>query len=188
MVKRTFLVALSLALLVILVPTFVEADGIPVISAPFVTVGVGDTFTIPISITDATDLEFFQFDLLFAPLIIQANVAGATAGALLPADWFFTSPGFVDNTLGQILGVSAYGSQVSGSGVLADIEFTALSPGVSPLTFLNVAVNLIEPFEIANGQVPVNAVPEPTTLMLLTSGLVLLGMGRLPRRGRRVKF
>ena len=71
MVKRTLLVALLFALLVILAPTFVEAD--PVISAPFVTVGVGDTFTIPVSITGATDLTSWQFDLAFNPAIVTAN-------------------------------------------------------------------------------------------------------------------
>jgi hypothetical protein len=190
MVKRTLLVALLFALLVILAPTLVEAD--PIISAPFVTVGVGDTFTIPISISDAVDLESFQFDLFFAPLIVQANVAGATAGALLPADWFFTSPGFVDNTGGQILAVSAFGSMFSGSGVLANIDFTALAPGVSPLTFSNVFLNLSDQgFGIGNGQITVTGaapIPEPATLVLFASGLALLGMRRLARRGQRDQF
>src|SRR6266540_5287038 len=135
MLKRTLLAGLALAFIVIMHPARVESLQI---SAPFVTVGVGDTFTIPISITDAVDLQFFQFDLSFAPLIVQANVAGATAGVLLPLDWFFTSPGAVDNTGGQILGVSASGSAFSGTGVIANIEFTALTPGVSPLTFSSV--------------------------------------------------
>lgn len=189
MVKYTVLVALSYALLVTLAPTFVEAT---TISAPFVTVGVGDTFTIPISISDAVDLESFQFDLMFAPLIVQANISGATAGALLPPDWFLTSPGFVDNTGGQILAVSSFGSAFSGSGVIANIEFTALALGVSPLTFSNVFLNLLNTgFSIVDGQITVTSVqpvPEPATLMLLAIGLVLLGMRRLARRGRQDEF
>ena len=35
--------------------------------------GVGDTFTIAISITDAVDLTSWQFDLGFNPAIVQAN-------------------------------------------------------------------------------------------------------------------
>jgi hypothetical protein len=186
--RRMLLAALAIASLVMMLhPLRVEAD--PIISAPFVTVGVGDTFTIPISITGAVDLQFFQFDLSFAPLIVHANVGGATAGALLPPDWFFTSPGAVDNTGGHILGVSASGSAFSGSGVIADIEFTALAPGVSPLIFSNVFLNLSdEGFSLANGQITVTGtrrVPEAATLALLTTGLALVGVRRLTRRERR---
>jgi hypothetical protein len=177
MLKRMLLAALAFASLITFSPPALYA--VPTISAPFVTVNIGDTFTIPISITGAVDLQFFQFDLSFAPLIVQANVAGATAGALLPADWFFTSPGFMDNAGGQILGVSAFGSAVSGDGVIANIEFTALAKGVSPLIFSAVAVNLFEPFDIVNGQIRV--VPEPATLALMAAGLVLLGATRLVR-------
>jgi hypothetical protein len=190
MLKRTLLTVFVFALLVVWAPTFVEAD--TSISAPFVTVGVGDTFKIPILITDATDLASFEFDLSFESLIVQANVAGATAGALLPSDWFFTSPGFVDNTSGQILDISAFGSVVSGSGVLADIEFLALSPGVSQLIFSHVFLNLLDSgFTILDGQVTVTGttpVPEPGTLMLLACGLTALCMRRLVRRGRRNDF
>ena len=55
MLKRALLSACLFALLVVLPPQRVEAT---VISAPFVTVAVGDTFLIPISITDAADLAF----------------------------------------------------------------------------------------------------------------------------------
>ncbi len=48
----TFLAALAIAALILLQPLRVAAE--PVISAPFVTVAIGDTFTIPISITGAT--------------------------------------------------------------------------------------------------------------------------------------
>ena len=191
MVKRTLLVALSFALFVILAPTFAKA--LPVISAPFVTVGVGDTFTIPVSITGATDLTSWQFDLAFDPSIVTAT--SVTEGPFMSA--FGTtlfSPGVIDNTAGLIsLVTDSYVDLPpipSGSGVLANIDFTALAPGVSPLTFSNVFLNLSDSgFDIVNGQITVTGtqpqkVPEPTTLMLLASGLALFGMRRLARRGR----
>src|SRR5207302_2146568 len=170
-------------------------------AVPIVTAGSGpvpvlknvsDIFTIPISITGAVDLTSFQFDLSFNAGVLQANTAGATAGSFLPADWFFTSPGAVDNTGGHILGVSANGSAVSGSGVLANIEFKALMVGVSPLTLSNVCLNFScnagTDFLVVNGSVIVSApVPEPTTLSLLGVGLAAWGMygGALRRRRER---
>ena len=68
----------------------------------------------------------------------------------------------------------------AGDGVLAEIQFLALVPGTSPLVLSNVFLNLFtEGFEIENGQITVtgptpSAVPEPATLVLMTSGLALL--------------
>jgi cohesin domain-containing protein/PEP-CTERM motif-containing protein len=159
-----------------------------IITAGSDTVTVGETFTIPISITNAlgVDLTSFQFDLAFDPVILQANEAGATAGSLLPGDWFFTSPGAVDNTGGDILGVSAFGSAVSGSGVLANIEFQALAVGESLLTLSNVFLNFEDSgFLTVNGLVtviPAGApIPEPGTVTLLSLGLGVLAWHR--RRG-----
>ncbi len=119
---------------------------------------------------------------LFGPINVGSGITAPRR--ILPASK--SRPGAVDNTGGQILGVSASGSALSGSGVIANIEFTALAPGVSPLTFSHVFLNLSDAgFGVANGQIAVNSpVPEPVTLTLLTSGLALLGARRLRRRGR----
>ena len=188
--KRALLAALAIALLVMLHP--LPSEAVPVISAPFVTVGVGDTFTIPISITGATDLTSWQFDLAFSPAIVKAN--SVTEGPFMSAfgTTLFT-PGVIDNVTGLIsLVADSYVDlppNPSGAGVLAEIEFTALGPGVSPLTFSNVFLNLSDQgFSVTNGRITVTGtarVPEAATLALLTSGLVLLGVRRLTRRGRR---
>lgn len=194
MVKRMLVVAL--ASLVISSPTFVEAT--PEISAPFVTVGVGDTFTIPISITDAVDLTSWQFDLAFNPGIVRAN--SVTEGPFLSSSGTQSTafvPGFLDNAGGNILAVADFftdfSTPPSGDGILANIEFLALAPGVSPLTLSNVFLNLLDQgFEINNGQITVTGtttVPEPATLLLLASGLAVLCMMQwVARRGRRDEF
>ncbi len=187
---RALLAALAIALVVMLHP--LPSEAVPVISAPFVTVGVGDTFTIPISITGATDLTFWQFDLAFSPAIVRAN--SVTEGPFMSAfgTTLFT-PGVIDNVTGLIsLVADSYVDlppNPSGTGVLAEIEFSALGPGVSPLTFSNVFLNLSDQgFSVTNGRITVTGtarVPEAATLALLTGGLALLGVRGLTRHGRR---
>ena len=171
----------SLAFVVLYGAQSAQAD--PIISAPLVTVNVGDTFIIPISIADATDLTSWQFDLAFNPTIVNLN--SVTEGPLMSSFGLtLFGPGAIDNIAGLIsLVTDSYidlPPEPSGSGVLADIEFTALAPGVSPLTFSNVFVNdLDEGFRATNGQITVggtSVVPEPASLISLAGGLALLSL------------
>ncbi|PYM31661.1 MAG: hypothetical protein DME15_16960 [Candidatus Rokuibacteriota bacterium] len=167
---------------------------LPIVTAGSATVTVGQIFTIPISITDAVDLTSFQFDLSFIATILQVTPTGVTE------DPFFTqgditvfNPGVVDNTNGQILGVSdalIFQPPVNGSGTLVNIEFQAIAVGVSPLTLSNVFLNLSDQgFGVVPGVVTVGPavapIPGPATLSLLSVGLGALGLRRLLRRGAR---
>jgi hypothetical protein len=128
MVSRRSLAVLPLAV-VLLLATPTRGHAIT-LSAGSATVSVGDVFSIPISITDAVDLTSFQFDLSFSPSILQVTATGVTEGAFFTQrDSTVLTPGTVDNTNGQILGVSdalILQSLVNGNGVLLNIEFQAL--------------------------------------------------------------
>ena len=62
-----------------------RVEAIPLVSVGSATVNVGDTFTIPVSITDALDLTSFQFDLSFGASILQVTATGVTESTLLHA-------------------------------------------------------------------------------------------------------
>src|SRR5207302_7797750 len=71
-VRRLRRSVLTLAFLSVMVcPALAHA--VPIVTAGSGVVNVGDIFTIPISITAATDLTSWQFDLSFDQTILQAN-------------------------------------------------------------------------------------------------------------------
>ena len=100
--------------------------------------------------------------------------------------------GVIDNGAGLIsLVTDAYVDlppNPAGDGILVEIQFLALASGTSPLVLSNVFLNLsTQGFEIENGQITVTgptppAVPEPATLVLMTSGLALCAQYRVRRR------
>jgi hypothetical protein len=177
------------------------SHAVPTSTVGSATVNELDTFTIPVSITDAADLNAWQFDLAFDPTILQVTATGVTESAFFTqGDITVFVPGVVDNTRGQILGASdalILQPAVNGSGVLANIEFTAIAPGVSSLALSNVFLNQLNSgFTVTNGSVCVNAptsptcqsppLPEPNTLALLAIGLSAFGArSRAARAWRR---
>lgn len=184
--------ALAFASLTTLALFSPRADAAPILSIGSATVAVGDTFTIPVSITGAVNLSNFQFVLSFNALILQ--VIGVTENAFFTqGDITVFISGFTDNSSGLILGVSdalIFQPLVNGTGVLANIEFTAISAGTSALTLSNAFLNLSESgFAVSNGSVCVTSltvptcgpggpgggqVPEPGTVTLLALGFAAL--------------
>lgn len=146
------------------------------------TVMVGDTFLIDVHVVDAIpSLTSWQFDLTYDPTILQANLV--TEGPFLASTGGPTvfSAGIIDNSTGLISLVTNFYAGLtppSGSGVLATLSLTALAEGSSPITASNVFLDFSDSgFAIANGTVTV--VPAPSTVSLMTIGLLVLwGLGR----------
>lgn len=143
------------------------------------TVMPGQTFAVAINISGAADLYAFQFDLGFDPLVLAAITV--EQGSLLPTGGAtFFAPGAIDNINGSItstadslLGVIA---GVTGSGSLATVHFQAAGSGstqlsISNLVFLDSALNDVA---VEAGAGVVNVVPEPSTVLLMPAGFIVL--------------
>jgi|KBSMisStandDraft_5_1062788.scaffolds.fasta_scaffold20302_4 Cohesin domain/PEP-CTERM motif len=181
----------SLALLIALAAAPVFATPIISVSPPASVVNVGNTVSVDIVINGAVDLYAFQFDIGFDPSILSAT--SIVEGALLPGGGStIYLPGTISNASGTIsftadtLETAITG--VTGSGTLAKVTFQAIGAGSSPVNVLNVTLldstlSGIADTEQAGTIRAVGssaAVPEPTTLALVLTGVV-----GLARRGRR---
>jgi hypothetical protein len=143
-------------------------------------------FLEPVDISGAVNLQFWQFTLLFDNTVVNEVDPGDTTSGIYGAEFTngdlnslaFILGGLPFNFLGEVDSVAgAYPSLVtgpSGDGVLAFILFRCLDQE-----------NCSKPgFSISGTQV-VQGAPEPATLLLLASGLVVLGGRRLLRREQR---
>jgi hypothetical protein len=144
-------------------------------------------FVVPVEITGAVQLTSWQFSLSFDPTDVQINTGcdpttdtfcdplfgPVTQGpffsslALFPP---FFDPGFIFNGSGLLDAVAGAWQDPppgpSGDGILAYVEFitTENGTGESAIT--------------VTGTSTTSSVPEPATLVLVASGLVLLGRRR----------
>ena len=147
----------------------------PTISAGSATVGVGDTFTIQVSISGAEGLSTWQFDLAFDPMILKANSVSEGDLPLLSAGAINNDSGLINVISGSFMDADL---KELFEGVLAVIEFEALAAGTSPLTLLDVQLGFGQTTaDLEDGSVTVNAqIPEPGTLALValaTGGFAL---------------
>jgi len=166
------------------------ALAVPIVSTqPAVsTATVGSSFDVFVNISPVTAFYAFQFDITFDPAILSAT--SVAEGTFLQSGGNFF-PGFTDNPSGSITFIanSLIGPDgISGSGTLADIKFLALGPGTSLIDLSNVILLVLLDsklddiaFTTTSGSVTVVSgvsVPEPATILLISMGLVALGIVR----------
>jgi hypothetical protein len=163
--------------LVLLIPGYASADSVS-IQPPSKNVSVGDSFALTVDIANATDVFTFFFDVNFDPAALSA--IDITEGPFLPSGGstaFF--PGSIDNVGGTIAftfdTLLVSGPGVTGSGVLATIDFTAIGSGLSAVGLANQAFldSNSDPINVSlsNGAVHVAAVAEPPVLLTMIAGL-----------------
>jgi hypothetical protein len=177
------------------------APGVRLATAATISVGSpivvsATTIAVPIEITDAAAVTFWQFDLLYDPTDLQINTTcdlfsgdpycSLLTGPVTEGEFFSSlssfnvfTPGFItlDPTTfaqaGLLLAVNdTFGGDLpgpSGSGVLAYVEFLVLGDGTSAITVVNPVVSA-------------SPVPEPATLTLLMTGIGMLGAASRKRR------
>ena len=155
-----------------------------VLSIGSVSVASGGSVLVPVQITGVNNLFAYQFDFTFLPSL--ASAGAVTEGPFLGGggSTFFLS-GTVDNAAGVVTGIldTLIGPfpGVSGSGVLAQIPLTGLSPGFSPMSLSNAVVldaDLADiPFTTADGTLTVtgtNSIPEPSSRSQALAGAVMI--------------
>lgn len=153
---------------------------------------LGSSVSVDVLISGISDLYGYQFSLSFDPALLQ--LSSASEGAFLPAGGTtFWDAGIVDNSLGQISFTfnTLIGAipGVSGDGVLAHFNFQVTGVGTSALNFSDVLLLNSQlatlPVQINNGSLTtINAVPEPSTWLMLGAGLAGLGFLRTRASGK----
>jgi general secretion pathway protein D len=152
---------------------------------------VGNTFSVEVNATGITDLYAFQFDLSFDPALLAA--VSVTEGAFLPGGGTtFFIPGTIDNVGGAVTATAdtLIGAipGVTGSGVLAVFQFTALGQGTSAVSFANEILldsslnDITANTTFQNGSVTVT--PEPRLVPVLCGGLLAIALARRYRQRR----
>ncbi len=160
---------------------------------------VGDALSVGISIGDVTDLFDYQFDINFNPAVLRAELVVdggflTSAGGTSVFDGPFALT--IDNTTGVIsfldslLGPVPPATGVTGTGLLARINFTALAVGFSDISFASAILEdssgLPIDYQLVDGRVAVaerpGSVPEPGTILLLAPALVVLARKARNRR------
>lgn len=149
-------------------------------------VSYGSTFTVDITGQSFPITQGGGVNLYYDNSIV--NVLTVSIDSLV---WdFVNSPGSVDNGTGSLtsLYVSAFPGVDTGTFTVASVEFQAVGTGTTSLTMTEFSGNpwasdgsLINPTFLA-GSVTATVIPEPSSMLLLGSGLAaMLGLMRSRR-------
>lgn len=163
------------------------ASAVLSLSGPASPVAAGSPFTISVNITGAVDLSAYQFDVGYDPLLFVADSVQEgpflqTAGAT------FFIPGMIDNSSGSIAltagALAGMGPGASGDGVLATLSFRGVSAGTAQFTLISPLLydTIPNPIEVTTSGASVtvsgSAVPEPASVLLTISSLLLFAVRR----------
>ena len=99
---------------------------------------VGLSFTVDIKISDVTNLNAWQLQLIFNPVILNCESITVPPDNIFGSSIWFPPPK-INNALGNILAFCALEGAfgVDGSGILCQIEFSCKTPGISSLNIIN---------------------------------------------------
>ena len=170
-----------------------EAGAITIAVTPSSLATSASTFSVSVAVDGVSDLYAYQFDVGFDPTLLAA-VSESEGGFLPSGGATVFLPGMIDNvggtiafTAGTLLSAVA---GVSGSGMLAVLNFHALAAGTSTINVFN--AQLLDSnlnglsFTTSSSEVttsPAAGLPEPASLALLGLGVSALWAGR--RRSNR---
>jgi len=133
---------------------FVSAQGTTVsVEPPSQEVLVCSTFTIDILISDVTNLDAWEVWVYFDPALMEAM--GVIWGPFIPLGDMVLLLFSIDNAAGwvQLVNIPCNGATISGSGIIATIEFHCEAPGVSPITLET------QLFDSNGNPIPHNTIP-----------------------------
>jgi hypothetical protein len=154
------------------------------IEPPATTAPLGGEVSLNVDVSGLSDLFAFQFDVVFNPAALEA--ISVTEGALFSGIGVSFSPGFIDNTTGNITSVldslGGPGVGTNSAGTLAQINLKTLAVGSSGIELTNVILLDSSLNEIAftanaaNVTASRTVVPEPTTFSLVLVALSVVGL------------
>lgn len=114
------------------------------ISSPSTNFVEGDTFGVDIYISGVSNLYGFEFDLGFDPAILSATDISEGSFLASGRNTTFWIPGTIVNPNGLIeLTVNTLQGDIpgiSGVGILAHVDFTALAAGISNISLFNIVL------------------------------------------------